>query len=201
MLVKKFLAILLAFYALAFTPAAYASSYGGVFELPSFVPTYVASSGYFVPASSTTDFGQITGSSSKTIKVLKIYMSYTATAADLQNVFVIKRSSADSGGTLTSGVPVPLNSSSPAASASVCTYTANPTVGTAVGQIDAVTVLATNTGGAAVGQGRVLIFDADKYGDACELHGTSEALCVNGGGNSFSSHSPMVQLTYVWTEQ
>lgn len=200
-MLHKVLASLLALFTIAFCPAAFAGSYGEVQLAPSYKATYCAASAYFTPVASATDLALINGSASKTIRVLKIFLNYKATAAgstDLENFQVIKRSAANSGGTATTLTNVPLNSTSAAASAVAKNYTANPTPGATVGTI----ATGQCTGGAITGDANtIVLFDADKYGQACDLIGTAQGLAVNHNGVTVAGTSPLIQVTFVWTEE
>ena len=200
-MLHKILAGLLALFTLAFCPAAYAGSYGEVQLAPSYKATYCASSAFFTPAASATDLAVINGSASKTIRVLKIFLNYKSTAAgstDVENFLVIKRSAANSGGTATTLTNVPLNSTSASASAVAKNYTANPTPGATVGTIANGQCIGGNVTGNFT---TLVLFDADKYGQACDLIGTAQGLAVNHNGASVAGSSPLIQVTFVWTEE
>ncbi len=89
-----------------------------------------------VPASSATDIFTLTGSATKTIRITRIEITATTTSATpaALDVLLLKRSTADTGGTSTgSPTPVPHDSADAAVSATVLAYTANPTTGALVG--------------------------------------------------------------------
>jgi hypothetical protein len=94
-----------------------------------------------VPAASATDIFQLIGSASAVVEVTKIVISGTQTTSGLNNVFISKRSTANTGGTSTSAVLVPNNAVDAAATAVGTIYTANPSaVGTAVGDLEILSV-------------------------------------------------------------
>jgi hypothetical protein len=96
---------------------------------------YMASS-TFTPPATPTDMVTITGSATKTVRVLALYLGTQNTAAGSQTFFVIKRSTANTGGTFVTATNVPLDSNNNAATAVAGHYTANPAaLGTAVGTI------------------------------------------------------------------
>lgn len=96
--------------------------------------TYSASPGGIGLAAAATDVFTITGSATKTITVTRMSISGTATAATNSIIQIIKRSTANSGGTATTAAAVPHDSNNAAATATIVGYTANPTsLGTAVG--------------------------------------------------------------------
>jgi len=98
--------------------------------------TYSAAKVGLVPAASATDIFTITGSASKIVRVTRIEIVGTSTAATAAalDVLLLKRSTADTAGTSTgSPTPVPHDSANPTATATVLAYTANPTLGSIVG--------------------------------------------------------------------
>jgi hypothetical protein len=96
--------------------------------------TYSAS---FVVASaaSCTDLFQLIGSATTTVEINKITISATQTTGGAENIYFIKRSTANTGGTSTSATFVPHISTDAAATAVGSIYTANPTTGTPVGNV------------------------------------------------------------------
>lgn len=98
--------------------------------------TYSAGKVGLVPASSATDIFTITGATGKIVRVTHIGITATTTSATpaALDVLLLKRSTANSGGTSTnSPAAIPHDSANAAASATVLSYTANPTLGTLVG--------------------------------------------------------------------
>jgi len=97
--------------------------------------TFMAS-GTFTPAATPTDMVTITGSATKTVRVVSLILSTTNTAAGSQQFLLIKRSTADTTGTFVAATAVPVDSANAAATSVVGHYTANPgALGTAVGTI------------------------------------------------------------------
>lgn len=98
--------------------------------------TYRASIQGLVVAAAATDFFEITGSATKTVKITQISTSAVATAASTQSLAVIKRSTVDTTGTFTNPTAVPLNSGCAAGTATIKAYTVNPgALGTVVGTV------------------------------------------------------------------
>jgi hypothetical protein len=89
------------------------------------------------PAALATDIFTVTGSATKTVRVVEISLQCTETTAGTVAVQLVKRSTADTGGTSTAPAAVPHDSASAAATATVLAYTANPTTGTLVGVVRA----------------------------------------------------------------
>ena len=95
------------------------------------VATYSAgfdTNGYTTP----TDLWSICGSSTKTIKLRSVLLSGTATTATSSDFIIVKRSTADTGGSPTTISMVPNDSTNAAATATVVTYGAAPSLGTLV---------------------------------------------------------------------
>lgn len=199
-MLHKVLASLLALFTLAFCPAAFAGSYGEIQSAPSYKATYSASSALLTPVASATDLAILNGSASKTIRLLKVFCTYKtdgAAGSRDQNIFyLVKRSTANSAGTPTTLTNVPLDSANAAASAVCLSYTANPTPGTTVG-----TVIVGSAYSGQISGPSIVLFDADKYGQALVLRGTAQGVAVNNNGVTVPGTSPQVQFTYVWTEE
>lgn len=96
--------------------------------------TYSASDSV-AAAASATDIFTITGNATTTVYVTKVIVSGIQTTAGLAEVLLVKRSTANTGGTSTAVTAVPHDANDAAASATLLKYTANPTTGTPVGTI------------------------------------------------------------------
>jgi hypothetical protein len=94
--------------------------------------TYSSGSGAISPALNATDIWTISGSPTKTIKVLKIEVSGTQTTAGQVLVLLVIHRSPNSGGTSVALTPFAFgqDSNNPLPTATVLRYTANPTLGT-----------------------------------------------------------------------
>ena len=138
--------------------------------------TYCAAFVVTPAATTPTDVFQLIGSATKTVEVTKIEISGTQTTAGLVNIYIAKRSTANTGGTSTATTNVPLASTNAAATAVGAIYTANPTTGTPVGnvQIRSVPINASTstTDGTAT-------FTFGQYGQPFTLIGVAQALAIN----------------------
>lgn len=106
-------------------------------NLPAIRPASFRASVIWSPvATSATDILRMPGNASNTVLVTYVMLSCTATTAGVQKVSIIKRSSAGSGGTSSNTTVAPMDSNYSAAVSVPVTYTANPTVGNTVGNID-----------------------------------------------------------------
>jgi hypothetical protein len=98
--------------------------------------TYAASITGLVAVASATDIFTITGSASKIVRITRLRISgIKATASADVDIQLIKRSAANTSGTSTAPAIIPYDSLSSPATAVVAAYTANPTVGNAVGTL------------------------------------------------------------------
>lgn len=199
-MLHKVLASLLAFITIAFCPAAFAGSYGEVQLAPSYKTSYRACTGYFTTAANANDVTILQGSASKTVKVINIWLVQSGTGSGEAKYFVVKRSTANTGGTSTTATSVPLDSASAAASVSgLKLYTANPTVGTLVGTIDGDSTIIP-TGVMIAGGPKHLLFHADPMTQAGTLRGTAEGIAVNFNGVT-NVVGTSVNIIYDWTEE
>lgn len=172
-----------------------------VTEGPSTLTTYSVGIPAFSPGATPTDIITITGSASKTIRVLSIEYTAVQTTRSLVNTFIVKRSAANTGGTSTTPTIVPADSNNAAATAVVRVYTANPSVGAAVGNLSAVKVLSDDSGANAVG-GSGYMWDFTKGGLAqgVVLRGVAQVLAVNLAGVTLPIGLSVVS-TITWTEE
>lgn len=197
---------LIALFLLAAVPAN-ASAYGRIQLDATTKATYSAGSTFTTPAAATTDFWQIYGSGTKTIKVLRVEAAYTSAGTSTNDqFFLIKRSTANSGGTSTVVTNVPLDSTNSAATAVVRIYTVNPTTGTSVGTVASGTLQSViNPGGtypvSQSPQGAQVLFDHRLTGQPVVLRGTGEGLVLNFAGTIPASSIPKIAVTVFWTEE
>lgn len=170
--------------------------------------TYSAAKVGLVPASSATDIFTITGSGTKTVRVTRIEIVATTTSATpaALDILLLKRSTANSGGT-SSGSPTPvahdsLNQGNH--SASVLSYTANPATGTLVGTAirnqKLMQTLATYTATDFPVVDRVTWNFGDRPSQAIVLRGTSEVLAINLNGVSATATASF-DIAIEWTEE
>lgn len=150
-----------------------------------------------VAASSATDIVEFIGSSSKTILIHKITISGTQTTGGQVPVYIIKRSTAASGGTSTNPTYVPRSTilaEGTAATASIKVYTANPTTGTAVGNVWVGGIYTPGTSG----DSQPYDITFNQTGAPILLSGTSQTLCINLDGRTYSGNT--FYITFEWSE-
>lgn len=166
----------------------------------SFVDTNKATystSAIFAAAASATDVFTITGSVSKTIRVTRIAITGTQTTGAVRDVLIIKRSTANTGGTSATPTIAPHDSNSSAATAVVRNYTANPSgLGTSVGTIRSAKVL---IGAATALPGEFISEWGPRSSQAPVLRGTTQVLSVNLNGVTSAGNSLSINIE--WTEE
>jgi len=160
------------------------------------VKTYSAVSSALSVSLTGTDIFTITGANGVDVRVQEIRVSGLATTAGSVSLQVNMRSSANSAGTSSAPTAVPHDSNDAAAQATVLAYTANPTLGTAVGAIRAERLplpLASIVG-------RTVVFEFGRAeGKPPILHNSNEVLALNIGGAAPVGASLTVAIE--WTEQ
>lgn len=170
---------------------------GAIDNLPKF-PTYSAST-TFTPPSTPTDLCKVSGSATRTIRVTQVMLTSTQSTAGINNFFLVKRSTDDTGGGPMGMPAVAHHSGGPAASASTARYVTNPTLGTLVGIIKTFHVFAPAP--ASVAAGTVIVWDYDQDGGSYPilLRGTGEVLAVNFNGAALPT-GLSVNCNFLWNE-
>ena len=164
-------------------------------EPSTYKATYSASSGGS-PASSATDVCTLTGSATKTIRLRRIIFTGITTSTVATNpVLVYKYSTAASGGTATTMTDVPYDSTSSAGSAAAKFYTANPTIGTAVGLLSDKQYTFALTTSVTV---PTLEFKFGELGSPVILNSAAQYVSVNLGAATVAGP---VACTFEWTEE
>lgn len=196
---KRFLIYFFALLVAVLQPLAAQASYFPETALkPSPRTTFSACTGTFTTASSATDVATLTGSSSKTIALLRVeIIQASVSVAASHNVYLVKRSTANSGGTSSTITSVPLNSGT--ASATVKSYTANPTTGTTVGKVSQFQFFFSANGAPGNSFPNAVLFDADKYGGPLILSGTGDVAAVNFNGVTDGIGTDFA-VRYIWLE-
>lgn len=147
---------------------------------------FVNSSGSIVPAATPTDIFTITGNAETNTYVTGMGFSTIQTTEGVNPWQLIKRSSANVGGTSASIAEVPFNSKGPNSESTVTVYTANPTVGTGVGNIwtgyiDSPELTPTETGDSYAG---INFNFLEMYGSPIALLSANELIALNFNGNA-----------------
>lgn len=167
-------------------------------------PTY-SGTGYTTVVASPTDICLLNGSATKTVKVRRVILGGIATNVGSFPIAIVKRSTANSGGTPAAVTEVPydsVNSLTPtvanAATAAMITYTTNPTTGTSVGVV-ADPMLTFNNATTGISGNSMLEYRFGQLGSPIVLRGVAQGLAVN--GNAVSITGGILQCTFEWTEE
>lgn len=135
------------------------------------------------PPATPSDVFSITGSASKTLKIYRMSISTLQATAGVNNWFILKRSTANTGGTSAAVTAVPNDSNDAAASGTVLQYTANPTVGSLVGTVWSGRINSPAAGTAGVAGNLVTQVDfVSLFGRPIILRGTGQVLVWNFAG-------------------
>ena len=151
------------------------------------------------PVATATDVVVLSGSATKVVRVTKVTLVGTATAASIYDHYVIKRTAANTGGTSTTPTAAKSDSNDPAQSATIRLYTANPSaLGTGVTvEANKTYLSASATPGAAA---LPIVYTFGTRGDKpIVLRGTSESLAFNFGGAAVPSGANLY-IAIEWTE-
>ena len=159
--------------------------------------TYSASIVGLATAATATDIFTITGSATKTVRVARIMVNGVQTTSAQVNVLIVKRSTANTAGTSTAPTRVPYDSASAAATATVLAYTANPTLGTAVGTASASRAFIPGAATASDAQGLEIVSGGAGQ-QIMTLRGIAEVLAVNLNGVTVTGSA--INVTVEWTE-
>jgi len=168
--------------------------------------TYTASGVLMVPAASATDLICLNGSTSKNVSLKEIVVSGTAGTAITTPILINLNHSLDSGGSANTGlalpVAAPLNTNNAAATATLTSYSANPTVNDSSPNLLGVWAqsFAVTTGATTPtiwpGASAVDLF-VQGY-DIIKAATVVQQICLNLDGKSISSG--LVNVTFYWTE-
>lgn len=166
-------------------------------------PTYWASAIGYSPVATATDMSCMVGSATKTVTVTNAVMYVNSTTSATQSLYIIKRSTANSGGTPTALTPTLYESTDPAATASVVTYGANPTTGTGTAiRYNQITSPVVASPAVAFS---LATFAANgstiTYQKNIVLHGVAESLCFNYNGAALAGTLLTVAFEWEWTEK
>lgn len=132
------------------------------------------------PATSASDIFQLIGSATTTVEITKITISGTQTTSGIITGTLLKRSTANTGGTSTSATLVPAISTDAAATAVCSVYTANPTaLGTNVGAVKTFLLAMP-----AVASANISSVEFNFQNKPIQLSGVAQALVFNLGGST-----------------
>lgn len=186
-------------------PVVLASNHSAILVTTTPSATYSAGITDLLLSTTATDAFTISGSGTKVIKVRKIVISghISGNTTTINDICLVKRSSANTGGTSTVSTNVAYDSQNSAATAVVRSYTVNPTaLGTEVGTFGQTNIVIgpNSTGANNPIQYVPVIYD---FTAECKqpivLRGISEFLCLNFTGTVPASTS--FEIYIEWTEE
>jgi hypothetical protein len=151
------------------------------------------------PVATATDVLVLSGSATKVIRVTKVEVVGTATTASIYDHYIVKRTTANTGGTSTNVTAAKSDSADDAQTAALALYTANPSaVGTGIAVEAHKTYLSASAtpGAAALPSSYEFGVRNDK---AIVLRGTSESLAINFNGQAVPAGASLY-LSFEWTE-
>lgn len=158
------------------------------------------------PAASATDIACIAGSSTKTIYLNRIDISGLAGTLVAAPFTLVRRASADTGGTAATTTAnwannIAKNDSTNATNtATLISYSANPTIGdTSPDYIRSAVVTIPTTAAAVQNNGVSWVWNTYSFGQRPTLRGAAQQFCVN--LNAVSISSGVLQLGIEWTEE
>ena len=159
-------------------------------------PTYSVVVSNVPPAALATDILTIYGSATKTISIINVIISGVQTTASQALFLLIKRSTANTGGTSTAPTKLAYDTNDTTATASVLLYSANPTtLGTILGNIRGDRVFLPGAATASDAQGIDWMFTGGKN---AVLRGVAQGFAVNLAGVTITGGS--INVTIEWTE-
>jgi hypothetical protein len=160
------------------------------------IATYVASIQQAVTATTASDVFTLTGSATRIVKILNCTISATATGSAAITFNLLKRSTANTGGTSTVITAVALDSVNQGSAQAIArAYTANPTVGTQVGQIASIKKEVVTVAFAG-GDYQPYQFNFDT---PVVLRGINEVFALNLAVQSIAGNN--ISATITWTEE
>jgi hypothetical protein len=162
-------------------------------------PTYGASVTAVAMALTATDVFCIQGSATKTVYIKQMQLTGVATTATTTDLLTIKRSTANTAGTPVAATAVPFDSNSVAATATVFGYSANPTLGTAVGTLHADKYTLTAATGAPANTIIPYNYNIDNTTQNLVLRGVAQEACFN--MNGITPGGAVFSADIIWMEQ
>lgn len=164
--------------------------------------TYSAATALFTPPATPTDFFIINGSASKTVRIISLTWSALQTTAGINVLYLIRRTSANSGGTAVATTIVKHDTNDSSATAVAQHYTANPTTGSSSGQIQTLKLL-TPAAASLVSNvhHQLLPVDAKGIYRPIVLRGVAEGLAINFNGAALPSGMANMSVGVTWIEE
>jgi len=170
---------------------------------PQVKATYSCSTTPFTPPATPTDLSLIRGSGTKTIRVTGCSVTTTQTTAGINRIYLTKHSTANTSGTSSTITAVPHDSNNAAVTATVLSYTVNPSVGSVVGNIAVM-----NLNSPVLATGIAPSPDSDMFpnprsfelAQPVTLRGATQELAVNFNGAALPTGLSVI-VNWTWTEE
>lgn len=163
---------------------------------PSAITTYSAAISNLVVAALATDILTISGSATTVVRVTNITVTATGSAGANANLTLVRRSTANTGGTSTTPTVIPYDSNDAAGTAVVRAYTVNPTLGTTVGTVRSIKQFV--SGVVTAGPGIVQWEFGVRPAKPIVLRGVAQSLALNLVGVTITGGSYDIDVE--WTE-
>ena len=165
------------------------------------VLTYAIAIADYTPPALATDVLQIIGSATKTICITSVRVSAHANSAGSIDVYGYKRTTLNTGGTVSNPTPVKYDSLNPTQTATINLYSAKPSaLGTGTVASGIQYIVPASSGSAGI----PIIPATFQYGtettQAITLRGVNESYCVSLNGQTIPAGLGMY-ITVEWTEQ
>lgn len=163
--------------------------------------TYVYAISATAPYATPTDWIVIRGSSTKTVKILRVEISGAATAATEVLLTLKKHTIANTSGTATNPTPMQHDSNDAAASATVLLYSVAPTidVSATIWKNVRMTLALAPAATANIPDRFIYNFGSDPY-EPLTLRGVAQEFAVNFGGSAVPSGG-VYDLGITWSEE
>ena len=163
--------------------------------------TYAVTIKDITPVATATDVLQIIGSATKTISITSIRITADATAATELDFYLYKRTTANTGGTITNPAVVKYDSLNPTQSATVNLYSANPTtLGTGVLVSASQFIVPPTAGNSGIPIMPLLFNFGSQTNQPVILRGTTESLTISLNGQAVPAGLGLY-ATIEWTEE
>ncbi len=164
-----------------------------------FRPTFRYTAVDLTPVATATDVLVLTGSATKVIRVTRAGILGTATAATIYDLYLTKRTTANTGGTFTAATPTPSDTADPAPTAVLNLYTANPSA-LGAGIIVEASKIYLPAGATPAGAGTERQFMFGNRGDKAPiLRGVNQSIAFNFAGAAVPAGASLY-LIIEWTE-
>ena len=151
------------------------------------------------PVATATDVLVLKGSASKIVRVTRACILGSATAASIYDLYLVKRSTVNTGGTSTAPTPTSSDSADAAATATLALYTANPSALGTGSTLEATKVyLPAGATPASAGAVREYFFGT-RNDKAPVLRGATESIAFNFAGQAVPAGASLY-MVIEWTE-